>query len=414
MKITKSQIKRWRNLLREIPVSVNNFYGDPTIQWEDTLDKLKNLAATKHRGPVGVITKGKLTDKHAKELLVFIKKGLKIILFISISELRQFEKVGMDHRYANITLLNKYKIPVIAYIRPMTPPYNTSPEIIQSMFAKLHQAGAKFVVASGFRGDDALVKDMAPDEKIKWVMRVKIMTGEVYQLVKAQTAKYGMKLFTRTSCAVSALLKDKTTYNPYYYSPNLVKCAELDCPIRSTCQPVTQPKKHALEFIKFLGYQVELLGGCSQTKCFVEPDKRLDCPSCCTTCYRLNVPRLLVKGNIKLGDLTFIRFITGMLAMQPGRSDAGDKDVGNINLPNFPEIDNAQCLNTWWPYARVGDKCFECSYCVEKYYGSARRDYGFPPAELIDKILKINQQKICAKNFKSISQPVRLVANIAS
>ena len=65
---TKKQLNQWKDLLRDLPVSVNNFYGDPTLQQLNTLGKLENLLKEKHRGPVGLITKGKLTQKQLVQL----------------------------------------------------------------------------------------------------------------------------------------------------------------------------------------------------------------------------------------------------------------------------------------------------------------------------------------------------------
>ena len=79
---TKKQLNQWKDLLRDLPVSVNNFYGDPTLQWLNTLGKLENLLKEKHRGPVGLITKGKLTQKMVGELAYFRAKGLNVMVFI--------------------------------------------------------------------------------------------------------------------------------------------------------------------------------------------------------------------------------------------------------------------------------------------------------------------------------------------
>ncbi len=374
----------WVNLLREIPVSVNNFYGDPMIQWDDTCNKLDELVCYKHTGPVGVITKGVITDARAETLKKYIDSGLKLIVLVSISELPQFEKISSDLRYKNIAVLNKAGVPNIAYVRPMVPPYNTTPEVIEKIFQKLHEVGAKYVVASGFRGDDNIIKDMSPDDRKKWVLRVKLMTGEVFTNIKLNADKYGIHFFTRTSCGVSAVLSDTTTYNPYYYSPDLVKCAETNCPLIATCKPVIQPKPGAMEFLKFLGIEVALEAGDCSLRCKTSGENRLNCPSCCTTCYVLKVPRLTVTNDANLGTLTFVRFLTGMLASKTGVNDNGDKDIALINFPSFPHIDNAQCLNTWWPYAHIGDKCYDCTYCIERYYKSNRRDFGFPPAKLLE------------------------------
>ncbi len=380
--------------MRNMPVSINNFYGDPTIQWEDTILKLKNLAATKHSGPIGIITKGKITEKHAQELVCFVKAGLKIVVLISISELPQFENVAMEHRYENIRVLNQFNIPNIAYIRPLTPPHNTNPEIIEKICQKLKKVGAKALVVSGFRGDENLVKDMNPDETVEWVLRVKVMTKDVYENFKKYCEELGLQLFTRTSCAVSAVLGDKVTYNPYYYSPNLVHCEELHCPLSDTCKPVTQTREDSLDLVRFLGYDVEFIEGNCADRCHISPENRLKCFSCCTTCFHLKGNRLVVKNAKSLGDLTFIRFLTGILTIQPGKNDSGEKEIGLINLPAFSEIKDIQCLNSWWPYAKIGDRCFGCSYCIEKYYGNKRKEFGFPPAELLDRIIRLKGYEV--------------------
>lgn len=388
MKPTQNQIKNWQKLFKEIPVSINNFYGDPLIQWSNTVKKLNQLKQAGHTGPIGIITKGKITTEKAAILSNLTQQGLKITVLISISEMPQFEKVGHAHRYENIRILNQYNIRNIAYFRPLTPPYNTSKEVIDSVFAKLNQVGAKVVVASGFRGDDNIVKDMAPDEVIEWTMRVKLMTKDVYNLLKENASQYGIKLFTRTACAVSYLCGDEKVYNPYYNSPNLVKCNELNCPLQKSCKAPLSPKKDSLELVKYLGYDVKVTCQDCNQKCNVQPDKRLNCPSCCTTCYILKIPRIEVSGKVGLGDLTFIRFITGMLTMQKGLADDGDKNIAKISFPNFPKIQGLQCLNSWFPYAHVGDTCFNCQYCIEKYYSHKRKNFGLVPEKIINLITK--------------------------
>ncbi|MBU0585978.1 hypothetical protein KJ780_00545 [Candidatus Micrarchaeota archaeon] len=388
--ITEEMKEKWREILRQMPVAVNNFYGDPVIQWKNTMEKLRDLEASRHAGPVGLIMKGKITPKKAEQLREQKDKGLNLVTLISISELPEMEGTGSEHRYENVRNLEAEGIPAIGYIRPIMPPFNTSEEVIGKIFTKLKEAGCKYAVTSGFRGDEALVKKMSPDQHVQWAMRVKVMPGEVYERIKRHAEANGIQLFTRTSCAVSAATGEQSTYNPYYNSPNLVKCKELDCPLQDTCGPKSQPKEGSLELIKRLGFDVEFVPAQQGKKCGISGADRLKCPSCCTTCYfSTNLPHISVKGNVNLGDLSFIRFVTGMLAMQPGRNDDGSKEVGRIRFPNHPEIDDAQALNTWWPVSRNIDKCFGCSYCiVDEYYNEtgSNKEVGFPPAELVDKM----------------------------
>jgi len=381
----------WSDLLRSIPVAVNNFYGDPVIQWSDTVETLEKLAASRHIGPIGIITKGRLCDKHMVDIVRFRDAGLRLVFLISISELPDLEGTGGEHRYENIRRLTEVGVPAIAYVRPLVPPYNTSEEKIEKIFKSVAAAGGKSAVISGFRGDEALIERMSPDERTEWALRVKVIPREVYERVERLSRQYGVQLFTRTACAVAGALGEVRTYNPYYNSPNLVKCTELNCPLRATCGAPAEPKPGSLELLRYLGYEVEFVPAKSGGLCQVDGADRLKCPSCCTTCWKTpETAHVRVGGEVRLGDLAFIRFITGIMAMQPGRNDAGDKDVGKIMFPNFPEIVNIQGLNSWWPISRNTDKCFGCKYCiVSEYYNQneigART--GFPPVELLNKIL---------------------------
>ncbi len=242
-KISEEQKEKWREVLRQIPVAVNNFYGDPVLQWENTMEKLEALKASRHAGPIGIILKGELKENHIVGLQKMKKAGLNLVCLISISELTKMEGTGSAHRYTNIKLLNEAGIPAIAYIRPMMPPFNTSEKVLNKIFSNLKRVGCKMAVVSGFRGDESMIDKLSPDMKIKWAMRVKVMPGEIYQRVKKYAEKNNVQLFTRTACAVAYAVGGKRTYNPYYNSPNLVKCEELNCPLRKTCGPVNLPRK---------------------------------------------------------------------------------------------------------------------------------------------------------------------------
>ena len=109
----------------------------------------------------------------------------------------------------------------------------------------------------------------------------------------------------------------------------------------------------------------------------------------------LKVPHILVKNdNITLGDLAFIRFITGVLACKPGVVDNGESTVGNVTLPNVKLPFQIQCLNTWFEYATQTEKCFGCKYCIVPIYKLENKDYGCTPktlADYIDKELNKNE-----------------------
>ncbi len=369
------QYHEWRKLFSDIPVAVNNFYGDPLIQWDNTVEKLMYLLSQEHTGIVSIITKGKFTPSKLEFFKSLQDQGLRILVCVSVSELPQFEKVKMEHRYHNFKLLNQYGIKNVAFVRPMTPPYNTEPETIHKIVNNLSANSCKDVILSGFRGDDGLVKDMSPSDKVAWTMRVKLLTPDVYTEFKECCKKAGMNLFMRVACGVAHVMGEDHPLNPYYNSPLLCKCDDLDCPLKDTCKRPLAPKVGSLELLEYLGFKARLDYMDCDNYCNCTPDHRLECKSCCTTCFNLKTPRItILNEGINLGSLTFCRYLTGMLCAQDGVNDDGDKNVGYATIPKFPQIKNLACLNSWWSYAQHGKKCFDCSYCVDKYYQARNND----------------------------------------
>ena len=61
-------MSNYLDLLRGIPVSVNNYYGDPTLQWDGTMTTAKDLLSTGHHGPVGIITMASLINQYKNKI----------------------------------------------------------------------------------------------------------------------------------------------------------------------------------------------------------------------------------------------------------------------------------------------------------------------------------------------------------
>jgi len=375
------KLKKVRMALLNMPVSINCYYGDPTKQWGNTIQKLKKLEQDGHIGPVGVITKGAIGPKRAVELSVLKLPGL--VMMISISDLpKGMEGVGHSHRYQSIKNLVDAGVKVFAAVRPLIPPYNTSREVVEGIFQKLQASGCRTACVSGFRGDEGLVNIVKPEsDKIgEWSLRVKQMSGFDGILEIAQ--ENNIKLFTRVACTVSHLLGKKGTYNPYWGSPQLVRCKEIDCPMIDTCGPV-EPDEDILNWLKEIGYDVEYQPG-NKVSCNFQADNRLNCQSCCTTCYmESSQPKVVVHNAETLGDLTFCRFVLGgTLCTKYGMNDQGEKDVGHVTVLQKKTKRNVHCINSWFVWADQLETCFGCNYCVSSLYPD-KGPVGFSPVDLL-------------------------------
>lgn len=369
-------------IIRTIPVSVNNYYGDPVIQWEDTLHKISVLSRDGHKGPVSIITKGYISPKMARELKE-ASKGLNLIVLVSISELPlNIEPIIPQGRYETLCSLNREEIPAIAYIRPFIPPYNTTAKTIRKMYAKISETSTGTAIVSGFRGNDEIIAGTNPAQKEKWVTRVKLMPDGISSIIEECSEKFGIKTFSRTSCGVSYKLGFKRSFNPYYNSPAASGCGT--CPLKPTCGP--EPlKPKSLELIELLGYEVDYISETQPSVCTVTAANRLSCKSCCTSCFVLGgVQRIDCKtSGVRLGDIAFMRFLTGALCSGKDVADTGKADVGHVHFPKMPMPEaEIHCINTWYPWARQMSKCFGCSYCITKVFDLKEKEYGVPPKEL--------------------------------
>lgn len=374
-----------KEALLNIPVAVNCYYGDPTLQWKDTLNKLRVLESSGHIGPVSIITRGSISSEQAHELAKFDIPGL--LVMYSISGLpKTIEPLGHKHAYQSISNLQNAKVKTFAAVRPLIPPYNTSEEVIARIFRRLRKAGCEIACVSGFRGDPNLIEQVNPDNKESWVLRVKQMTG--FDSVVRIAKENKIRLFTRVNCAVSYLTGRKKPFNPYWGSPQLVRCNSIDCPLQKTCGP-TNPDPVLLEWLQSIGFDLEYQPA-PQQQCKFQADNRLDCTSCCTTCFVTQQPRVLVKNAQTLGDLTFCRFILGgALCIRPGMIDGGTKDVGHVKilLESLTDKQPLHCLNSWWVWANQLEKCFGCTYCISTLYQN-NGQIGCTPIELLNLLRK--------------------------
>lgn len=390
-----------RRRFKDIPVSINNLYGDPFFptQIENTFSKLDDLYKAGHTGIVSIITKTEITDEIAKRLKKYTDK-LNLIILVSVSGLPyEIEKIR-GTRTNTLKHCNNNGIPCLAYLRPFLPPMNTNEEVIDDLFAKIKETGTDVIVVSGLRGNDEVLTNLnVPlEERYKWNMRVKIIPKDVRTILDECAEKYDMKMFERTSCGVSYVLGMKYSYNPYYASPQLAKC--YDCPLKETCfdkQKEFKVTKKDLDLVKKLGYKAEIVNEDCFELCTVEPTKRTECISCCTSCFRTkrNAIRIIKRKNeeLCLGDIGLLRFLTKKLVYCDGLHDTGDPSIAHPKNQMLKDL-NLYILNSWSSYSRNIRSCYNCSYCIVPTFKNEAEEYGVVPSEIAEEIIdRIHSKK---------------------
>lgn len=390
--LTSEEIER---RFKDIPVSVNNLYGDPFFptQVENTFKKLDDLKESGHTGIISIITKTEISNDIARRLKQYTD-SLKLIVLVSVSGLPyEIEKIK-GNRINTLALCNENNIPCLAYLRPFLPPMNTTEEVIDNLFRKIKEAGTNTIVVSGLRGNDEVLTNLnVPlEERYKWNMRVKIIPKDVRTILDECAEKYDMTMFERTSCGVSYVLGMEFSYNPYYASPQLAKC--YNCPLKETCfdkQEGFTVTAEDLELVKALGYEAEIVNGGWFELCTVEPTKRTECISCCTSCFRTkrNAIRIIQREGeeLCLGDIGLLRFLIKKLVYCDGLHDTGDPSIAHPKNPKVADL-NFYILNSWSSYSRNIQSCYMCSYCIVPTFKNEVEEYGVVPAQVAKKIIE--------------------------
>lgn len=187
-------------------------------------------------------------------------------------------------------------------------------------------------------------------------MRVKIIPADVRKCLEECRVKYDMTMFERTSCGVAYVLGQTHSYNPYYASAQLAKCGR--CPMKKTCfdrQEDFAPTEKDLELVRMLEYKAEIVNeGCFEL-CKVNPEKRTECVSCCTSCFKLKRDAIEVQHfdnqQICLGDIGLLRLLTKKLVFCKGVIDSGDPTIAHPKNPLLADS-NLYILNSWSSFSR--------------------------------------------------------------
>lgn len=367
-----------------LPVSINNYYGDPVLQWDNTLQKIERLIKDGHKGVIAVLTRGLITKEKAKDLASFGYD--KLIVIPPLSHLKGVEIDNHKDRYKTIENCKNEGIKVLPNIRPLIEGKND--KHLSYIFHRLKELEVNTVICSGIRGNDEILlsAQIPPEELEKYCLRVKIMPKTVGELLKVLSEETGIYVAKRVSCGV-ALTFNQPSHNPYWKSPQLAGC--FSCPLKEKCFDQMTKRLEIPEdmetFLNILGYDWERIETC--TTCQTLPEKRLECPSCCTACYIHGNNTIFINNKpISLGTLSFLRFLfRGFTFTHSGIRDTGAKDTAVVYLPNLKGI-IPEAINSWYVLARQMKSCFGCSYCIVYAYNPDEREHGVYPVDLYNKI----------------------------
>lgn len=185
------QGEQYRDVLKEIPVSINNIIGDPFIpaQIEDTFYKLSSLRASGHKGPISIITKSKF-DAAMLERLSLYGDMANLIVFYTLTGMEE-GGIPFPERIQIYKELAQLKSHTVLLYRPIIQGYNDSLKIIKTMVDLCGVTGTRLVY-TGFYNQKK-EKFLDPGTEAKIVQYAKEM---------------GVGNFPKSACATSDILGD--------------------------------------------------------------------------------------------------------------------------------------------------------------------------------------------------------------
>lgn len=298
--------------IKSLPVSVNNYFGDPFVQEADTLRKLEILEKNEHSGPVCIITKSYLTSRLVDKLKQF---NVSLQVLYSISGIKDnFDGIRYGKKVESLEQLIQSGIKASLYFRPIISGINDSEESIARVLEDYKKIGGKAFSYSGLMGKKSVLKllemngynPIVPDGHEEWLEDKKLMSEQKKKFLLDTANAIGLLPFMKTSCITAYNAGMGHDYNGHFYKPSAYNCPSCvkynDC--KSFKDGLTIEKvRDSLERqgINFLEAKKEESGICPLVERCSHPTQE---------CYTMQAVTVCMDA-ITMGDESILKWVTG-------------------------------------------------------------------------------------------------------
>lgn len=279
-------------LFKTLPIAVNLFYGDPVLQWDNTLRILKELENNNHTGIVALITKGKLPEIPRFDL------DLHVGITIGPDEI---SKKNLEYNLEKSS--NSWYTFSIEY-RPICNGINDSDSFMEYVISLAN----KYNTAIAYSGLQLPPKQLS-DKYIPYDNRKfsgqKYISKEINNKIIEIARKFNVLVFKKTSCLISYMHGLDRDYNAHYLKPIGIECNK--CINFEKCNKISSINRNL-----DLPFKYELIERENYTCSFVKnglckvPNKE------CLSMKGIFIKPLEVN-NVTRGDARVIKWLTGMM-----------------------------------------------------------------------------------------------------
>lgn len=273
-------------LFKSLPIFVNGFYGDPSLQPKHTLEMLRKLEEGEHKGPVVIITKGSPT------FLKEWKGNLDLHLGFSYFKGEDLKEKMKEAKDMGI----KYNIE----FRPICCEVNDDEKNMRKVFEQAKE-GECPIAWSGLQD---------PPQKGPWkaypghtLGKQKYVSNEVKERLRTLSKEYEVPIFEKTSCVISWMHGFERDYNVHYLKPDVIGCK--DCPMYEKCM------RPVLDVNVELPFEYEIIHKENHKCSFVVAGLcKFPSPGCLKMNGEFIVPKV---AQITRGDYRIIKWLTGLM-----------------------------------------------------------------------------------------------------
>jgi DNA repair photolyase len=261
---------------KETPILAENF-NDPGVDWETTLQLMKEVFEKGHIGPIVFITKLGINDSYVYELTKLKEQGAKVIGIITYSGMpKGIEGNSESVRIGTLKKLHNAGIPTILSIRPIIEGVNASPDNFKKILLQTNGLADAIIAGGLFVFDKFTFDEFAkagyplPSEYSEDIYsRAKFMPGDYKKELARLVQELGIQtIFHRhTTCAIYDLSERHYGFNrpdrfPHWFSHNknhFSECGHCSGRQRNNCEKAysrdsDEVIRDALEALRHIGY----------------------------------------------------------------------------------------------------------------------------------------------------------------
>lgn len=294
-------------IFKSFPVAINLMYGDPLLQVDDTVKKLRRLESVGHTGPVIIITKGDISKFPILETFdLNLHFGLSTFGCDS-----PYDGNTLKRFIRNLDVISQSNYKYNIEFRPIIRDVNDSDDV----FDFVCRTASEYKTSIGYSGlqVNPSLKQYLESQDIHFKPYdghefglKKFISDERDNRLREIAKSYDVPIFRKTSCLIAHTHNLERDPNAHYYRPNEVGC--WDCPMRDKCMSYKKSHETKTKLDIEIPFNYELIHDVKY-QCGLLKAGLCKFPS--NDCLNISGTVIKIDDEITTTDVRAIKWLTG-------------------------------------------------------------------------------------------------------